>query len=101
MTNNELLRVTCGWNVYITQFPARNVRVTFANRSCYGNGGINKTGGSFMKKWMAVRMNDRGSVNAQVNAEKCTRNDSVQDRTHSRDFQRSSAEERERKEDGC
>lgn len=52
-----------------------------------------------MKKWMVVRMNDRGNVNAQVNAEKCTGNDSVQDRTHSRDFQRSSAGESIRKTD--
>lgn len=38
-------------------------------------------------------MNECGNVNAQVNAEKCTWNDSVQDRTHSRDFQRSSTRE--------
>lgn len=89
----------CDGNVYITQFPTRNARVTFANRSRYGNGGINKTGESFMKKWLVVRMNDRGNVNAQVNAEKCTWNDRVQDRTHSRDFQRSSAGESVRKTD--
>lgn len=44
-------------------------------------------------------MNDYGNVNAQDNAEKCTGNDSVQDRTHSRNFQRSSTGESIRKTD--
>lgn len=49
-----------------------------------------------------VRMNEYGNINAQVNAEKCTGNDRVQDRMRSR-FTGFSAlfRERERKEDGC
>lgn len=31
----------------------------------------------FLKKWMVARMNEYGDVNARVNAEKCTGNDSV------------------------
>lgn len=56
-----------------TWFSARNVRVTFADRSRYGNDGPTRAS---WKKWMVARMNEYGDVNAQVNAEKCTENDS-------------------------
>ena len=85
----------------ITQFPARNVRITLANRLRYGNGETDKTGEDIMKNWIIVRMNDYGNVNAcrlmLRNARKMTY--SVQDRMYSRDFQRSSAGESVRKTD--
>lgn len=56
-----------------TWFSAQNVRVIFADRSRYGNDGPTRAS---WKKWMVARMNECGDVNAQVNAEKCTGNDS-------------------------